>query len=78
MNKHLLRSLSETGRLLLGNRKAGRESEKEKGRKGKGENKERKERLSLPLKTLKLWCGRWAVTLITQNRMIRTVAVICS
>lgn len=43
MNKHLLRSLSETGRLLLGNRKAGRESEKETGRKGKGENKGREE-----------------------------------
>lgn len=42
MNKHLLRSLSETGRLLLRNRKGGRESEGKKGRKG-GENKEREE-----------------------------------
>lgn len=59
---------------MLGNRKAGREGEKEREERRK---KERKERLSLPFKTLKIQCGSWAVKLI-HNRRIRTVVVMCS
>lgn len=41
---------------------------KKKGEREERTKKERRERLSLPLKTLKLWCGRWAVKLIAQTR----------